>query len=454
MKKNLLFYPVIIITFFFLSCEDDSLTTRTVEPFVSPQKVDASVSYKMLVKGDNLLDIRLGASQIAQGKVFITSGSDTSLLASFTPQLPNYANLTASIEYDFPSQPIDLLLQIKREQNDTIYNVPLLDYQHRFVDILKEEMLFEFDNYLQEFDLSPDNGMFFYSINPSNIASVTSLYSYNIVTGEQKLIDDDFKGGLIRAINQDLIYTVSKFKDDRTLQLDSAALYTYNINSKEYDFVNYVREPGTFSRVVDEQILVSILTPRDNNIDESGSRLISVGSKEFTPIKNSAINLYSSTINSLRRDGLWFESRRVLSDASVQTFDFLETSFFSINAYDNNTGLLQGTNYELADLNGFQYAKQKITVFEGTNQIFEETEGKIKYLYTVMGQNPAKIPYVVYQEFLAEDGSNDGYYLIDTEEQEIKLIRSNGGISPIDYWIENRTFISIRHDGLYKYNLD
>lgn len=119
------------------------------------------IPHRMLVRAENQLDIRLEEGYLINAQVFLTTEKDTTQLADFTPQLPNKFYLTANVEYDFPKEPVDFLFQFKRENNDTLFRVSVLDYQHLFVDDLQKEQLIAFDNYLYEYELSPDGSTFF-----------------------------------------------------------------------------------------------------------------------------------------------------------------------------------------------------------------------------------------------------------------------------------------------------
>jgi len=424
------------------ACEEDEVFTNPINP--EPIKKDSEIPFRFLVRGDDKLDIRLEEGFIQSAKVFLTSGTDTTQLASFKPQLSNQFFLIANIDYTFPANEVDLLLELRKEYNDTIYQVPILDYQHQYVTDLQSEQLIAFDNYLYEYEISPDGSSFFYSIHPSDGFSNAKLYRYNLLTNENTLLEENFKGSTIRALSNTEYYYVTKYDGERILSLDSAMLMRKNLETNEEKSVAVVSfDYGRFSRIIDDRMLVVrpyLAEPNCYHINTSND-----GLREVT--YNYPMMLES------RRDHIWLGNFRVLQNTGIQSFEVAQDNNFSIIAYDEDKNQIQGILYDYALSDDPPYFN-KIQVYENDNLLFQEKAWQRKYVSLITGNNHGEKPMIVYQKiFNSSNGTKDGFYLYNQNEPNGRLIYSEPDEQNINFWVDDQTFITVRLEGLYKYSV-
>lgn len=424
------------------ACEEEEMLTIPIQS--EPIKKDSEIPFRFLVRGEDKLDIRLEEGFIQSAKVFLTDGQDTTELAAFKPQLSNQFFLIANIAYAFPTNEVDLLLELKKDFNDTIYQVPILDYRHQFVTDLQSEKLIEFDNYLYEYEISPDGSTFFYSIHPSDGFSNAKLYRYNLLTNENTLLDDNFKGSTIRALSSTEFYYVTKYDGERYFSLDSAMLMRKNLETDEDKEVAVVSfDYGRFSRIINDRMLVVrpfLAEPNCYHINTTND-----GLREVT--YNYPMMLES------RRDHIWLGNFKVLENTGIQSFEVAQDNNYSIIAYDESKNLIQGILYDYTLSDDPPYFN-KILVYENENLLFQEKAWQRKFVSLVTGDNHGDKPMIVYQQLFNEsNGAQDGFYLFSENETNGRLLFSEPDDHNMNFWVDDQTFITVRLEGLYKFTV-
>ncbi|OEK01246.1 hypothetical protein BFP97_06855 [Roseivirga sp. 4D4] len=436
------YFLLSILLCLFWACQKQEIEPITED--MNPVKIDESIPFRLLVKGKDKLDIRLNESDLQQtAKVYITSGQDTTELAVFTPESLNRSLLTINIEHAFPQNEIDLLLEVRREYNDTIYQIPVLNYTHRYVNDIQSERLIEFDDFLYEYDLSPDGSTFFYSIHPSDGISNARLYSYNLRTRENNLLEENFRASDIRAISNYEYYYVTKYDGDKFLTSDSALLVRKNLLTKEEKRITEVSYSyGRFSRVIDDRILVA--RPVQT---EPASYHINTTNDELTEVSFDFFRMREPRI-----DHIWLGNSRVLPNSGLQEFDLAGEQDFNIIAYDNVKEQVQGTLYSFEDDDFFSF--QKLVVYENGNIILEEPEKQRKSMSVVNGKNPAEKPIIIYQQFHDNSyGANDGFYWFSASNPSGQLLLSEPESKHNTFWIDDDHYINVTPNGLDLYTV-
>lgn len=415
-----------------------------ISPETNFVKIDENIPFRLLVKGKDRLDIRLNERHLQKAAtVYITSGQDTTELAAFIPQTLDRTLLTINIEHAFPQNEIDLLLEVRREQNDTVYQVPILNYKHKYVNNIQSERLISFDDYLYKYDLSPDGSTFFYSIHPSDGVSDARLYSYNLQTQENTLLEESFKGNEIRAISNHEYYYVTKYNGDKFLTSDSALLVRKNSLTNEEKIITEVSfNYGRFSRVINDRILVArpyLTEPNCYHINTTNDDLTEV-TFDFFQMREPRI------------DHIWLGNSRVLPNTGLQEFDLFGEQNFNIVAYDNVQEQVQGILYDSEDDDLISF--QKLIVYENGNITLEEPEKQRKSMSVVYGKNPAEKPIIIYQQFHDEShGANDGFYWYSVNNPSGQLLLSEPESKHNSFWIDTNSFINVSINGLDLYTV-
>lgn len=441
--QNIKPYFLVAILFCFIwSCQKEDIDAITQKTNVA--KIDESIPFRLLVKGESRLDIHLNESLLQRtATVYITSAKDTTELAASIPQSLDKTTLSINIDHAFPENEIDLLLEVRREQNDTIYQIPILNYKHRYVNDIQSERLIAFDDYLYKYDLSPDGSTFFYSIHPSDGVSQARLYSYDLQTREKTLLEEDFKGTEIRAISNHEYYYVTMYDGDRFLNRDSALLVRKNSLTNEEKVVTEVSANyGRFSRVINDRILVA--RPVQT---EPSSYHINTTNDDLTEVSFDFFRMREPRI-----DHIWLGNSRVLPNSGLQEFDLAVEQDFNIIAYDNVKEQVQGTLYHFEDDDFLSF--QKLVVFENGNIILEEPEKQRKSMSVVNGKSPAEKPIIIYQQFHDNSyGANDGFYRYSVDNPSGQLLLSEPESKHNTFWIDANSFINVSTNGLDLYTV-
>lgn len=442
MRKIRTYFLLSILFCFLFACQKEE--TVAISPETNFVKIDENIPFRLLVKGKDRLDIRLNERHLQKAAtVYITSGQDTTELAAFIPQTLDRTLLTINIEHAFPQNEIDLLLEVRREQNDTVYQVPILNYKHKYVNNIQSERLISFDDYLYKYDLSPDGSTFFYSIHPSDGVSDARLYSYNLQTQENTLLEESFKGNEIRAISNHEYYYVTKYNGDKFLTSDSALLVRKNSLTNEEKIITEVSfNYGRFSRVINDRILVArpyLTEPNCYHINTTNDDLTEV-TFDFFQMREPRI------------DHIWLGNSRVLPNTGLQEFDLFGEQNFNIVAYDNVQEQVQGILYDSEDDDLISF--QKLIVYENGNITLEEPEKQRKSMSVVYGKNPAEKPIIIYQQFHDEShGANDGFYWYSVNNPSGQLLLSEPESKHNSFWIDTNSFINVSINGLDLYTV-
>jgi len=411
-----------------LSCEDTQQVIRPIPD--GPFSPIESLSVKLYPQSSNSLEIRVITNKYERARIRVWQ-DDTLNVGELMPSQFNPDILQGVVQHDFPNRAITLRVELQQSNRDTLDVFTIPNYTHQHTATFQVKALIEFTGTLVDFDLTPQNEALFFR---EQVGNRTPLYRYDFASQTLEVLFDNFQGEYFRSISADQLLIGRKMLQDRTLGADSLAWYRYHMSIDSLRWIGFAREAFSPTRIVRNQIIARTPVASDSNAFKF----------DIVTGKMTYFSLPFSYLRDLARDNHWLDNQLI----DVQTGKLLSFSFlpdepnFTVAAYDNSSQLLIGYHQDETE------NPKRIEVYKSQQNIFTETDTVTKLIQPIYAQSPASRDIIFHQTFPNELGLRDGYYRVDLTSRQMQLIqhRTNAGK---DYWINNRSFISIQNEGIY-----
>ncbi len=324
-------------------------------------------------------------------------------------------------------------------------------YRHNYANKFISEKIASAGHMLA-FDITPSRD-FIYFIDYVN--NVPILHRLSLADGKTEEIERGFHIDLRAASDNDLIVFSRTGPDSRFLGLDSCAILSYNLQSKEKTFLAWgSADYGYFSRVIDNSILIT--NPKADgkstliNLSDGTSKSYSINFRSIA--ENSFDHIYygRSIMNNETRE---FETPLPFLNGQSGIVYFDEKSGYYIvrdGFLDNQVS--EGKNYT---------SYSRLLIYKDQKVVFELPFVKNRQINVPKLINLADGKLVIHQQFDFSNKINyDGYYLVDIEKGDISLIKNDSySYNHDDFFLsdDKKTFYSVRprysDGGIYKMTL-
>ncbi len=444
MRKIIVIFLVIIFIFR-CSEQSDSIIPPDNE---NPIKEINSLDYYFISEAENAFLIVLENHNYIGGEVFLDAKKD-SLIGKFeNTNIEGYSKTAALVTYPNLSNPIDLQFNLKKSNNDTIYQYSIQNYQHEFVSTFEVSKISDYTegSFILDKSISPDRSRLFYieyfSVPQKYILKSIDLNNYQVYTLNENFKPSTSLYGVneIQAVSSTEIITKTILYNYQPGS-DTADVCRYNINNRQFVRVSYMSDNySSMSSVVNNHILFG--KPTGGNQSAYVAYNVLNNSQTETPG-------YYYLFNK-RTDNIWY-SNAYYDEVTKQ---FVELSYdpseYYVYFYDRNSKFTITSQWVLPITPPYQH---KLKLFRNTQLLFEDNLTTKKDIFFIDGAPSSEDKIYVFIRFSdLRDKSKEGYYEINISSNTINLVHNSSQLGSA-YWTNQNEFVVFQYDGIYKYKI-
>lgn len=445
MQKYLL---VLITTIVVINCSDKR-DIEIISPFAEkPIKELFKLDYFTIPESQNNFSIILDNTPFTSGKVIIATQKD-SISYFFNYKLyAGYYRFYASVNSNHLNQNVNLILELQKANNDTLYKFRINNYNHIYKSEFEITKLSDYSNgcYVYDKSISPDLSKLFYleissDLSKSILRSV-DLNSYQILT-----VDENFKP----KTSFYNIYEISAASSNELIV--KTILYNYQAGSDSSDICKYNINNKQFTRIAHASLNYSEMSSFVNNTIMFGKPMGGESSAgiEYNFSTNQVTEITGNYYHfDNRLDNIW-QGNSYYDEVSHQ---FIELPFNSENTYTYYYNRNSGYAITVHHPQGFSYPYySQLRVHQNSQLLYEDNINKKKQIFFIDGSKNSESKLIVFISFSENDDiQNNGFYEVDIHQNSIKLVHSL--YQPVGaFWINSSEFIAFHEDGIFKYRV-
>lgn len=442
------YFLVLICTIVLMNCSDKQNTEITDPTIDRPTRELLKLNYYTVPESQNKFSIILDNSGFTSGKVIVVTQNDSvSYFFNYKLYLGNY-RFYASVNSNYLNQNVDLILELQKANNDTLYKFQINDYNHLYKSEFEITKLGEYTNgcYVYDKSISPDLSKIFYlEISgdlTKSILKCIDLNSYQIIT-----VDDNFRP-------QTSFYNIAEISAVSSNELIvKTILYNYQAGSDSSDICRYNINNKQFIRIAHTSLNYSEMSSVVNNTILFGKP---TGGENSTGIE---YNFSTNQVTDItgyyyhfdnRLDNIW-QGNSYYDEVSHQ---FIELPFNSENTYAYFYNRNNGYTITIYHPQVFSFPfYSQLRIYQNSQLLYEDNINKKKQIFFIDGRKNSESKLIVFISFSEnQDIQNNGFYEVDLHQNSIKLIHSLN--KPVEaFWINSKEFITFEEGGIFKYRI-
>jgi len=441
MKNKL--YVLVTLAFLAGCSKHDSPTPQPQPHPLIVKDINTPLYFKIIPQSADQLKISF---QYTSGRslVKLYLKKDTATVGTYALTNNGNGDYATVVSYDFASgQPYKLVVQ-SSGINDTAFRYTLPDYTHTYLSPFQYEKLLGLTQSLgpKAFDISPSRNVIFITddVNNSLIIKRLNLNDLRIDT-----LGSTINGLMIRAVSDSVVLALSGTYNNRFLQLDSAALMRYNINTGHSSFIDFVsRDYGRFSRVIKDHILVT-----EPYYSSGSSALIDLNDN------SKVIYPYSSFdfryIGEFNFDHLYYLNYVVDPATGALQSKLSLTDSSDIDYIDSSTQYAIVTKY-VQKAAAPVYFTSRLSVYSKTSLVYQDDYVNSRFMQIGRQLSISNNRILLYQSFGYDTTLRiDGYYMLDLNTRQLSLLQCDSNpYVMMDFQLDPHAMISVRADGIYR----
>jgi hypothetical protein len=370
---------------------------------------------------------------------------DSSTIGIYALNSDGNGTYSTIVNHDLTDGPYNMLVE-SGVSSDTAFWYSLPAYSHTYLNPFQFEKLLGLTQSLgpKAFDFSPSRKTIFVTDDVNNNLIVKRL---SLPDGRVDTLEGNINGLMIRAISDSEILTLSGTYNNRLLQEDSAALIRFNINTKNFTFVDFVSSDyGRFSRVINDHILVT-----EPYYSGGNSALINLNDN------SKVIYPYSSFdfryIGEINFDHIYYQNYVVDPATGALLLNLNLTDSSGIEYIDSSTQYTIVSKYLLRQFTTTpDIYSSRLSVYSKTDLVFQS--GYVDTRDIQIGrQLSIRNNHLLFYESFGYDTTIriDGYYALDLNNRQINMIQCDSNPYIIlDFQLDPHSMISVRADGIYR----
>lgn len=441
-------YLILILVFsplFMLSCTNDEILNDNSKEMTIVAKTIDDLDFKLNPTASDKFTFSIRSQAGKAYSLFLKKDDKELVKGSFVADEHIRGISIASIKYDFNTNDnYEIVIRATQGVNDTLYqeDFKINYYKHEYANRLNYEELVSV-NQLLDFDLSPSRNVVFYNDYINNKCVLKRL---TLSDNKVEVLDEDFFSLLIRSKSDNDLIVSTRNYENHFLEADSCAILNYNVNTKKSSFIDWgSADYGRFSRVVNNSIIISkpIVSKSVSYINfDEGSK------KEYT-----------ADLTNLREHS--FEKIYLKNN----TFDFNKAEFTKTLGINDNLSYIvysdENSGYYIVVDSYYDYNHKedfsRLVIYKDDKIVFQEPFEKGKQYNFPRLVNLSDNKLIFFKSFdYASEVKLDGYYLLDLNTKEVTLLKNDdNNFVKNDFFIynDNKSFISVRHNGIYKISM-
>lgn len=451
MKKLTLVLTLLsIFTFFSIlpySCktEDDETVVVTVEKD-TVQSTIQDLQFKIYPTATDQFTISVLTSKSKMYKLYLKKGGKVVAETPFVAQSTEGDISDAKVKYNFsPNENYQIAIQSTRENEDTVFIEEFIidSYKHQYSNKFTYEKLASIE-LLLEFDISPSRNVIYYLDYINNQVKLNRL---SLTDHKLQLLDENFFSLLLRSKSDNELIVGNRTYNNHFLKLDSMALLSYNVDTRETSFIDWGSgDYGRFSRVVNNSILVT------NPMEANSISLINLSDNskksyvgDFRYLNEYSFDHIFLEGGMLNFSNFRFETRLPFLNSNQGIVYFDEASQYYITV----------EQFRESDLSS---VRSRMIIYKDNKVVYEQPFEREKS-FNFPGIIDLSDHKLIFQHIYGYDSTVrlDGYYMLDINKKELTLLQNdNNGYYKNDFFIQSNksSFISVRPKEIYKITIN
>jgi hypothetical protein len=370
---------------------------------------------------------------------------DTSIVGTFLLGSDGNGSYSAVVSYDLIAGQSYKMVVESGNVNDTALRYTLPVYTHIYLNPFQYEKLLGLTQGLgsKAFDISPSRNMIFITDDVNNTLITKRL---SLADAKVDTLGDIVNGLMIRAISDSEILTLSGIYNNRALQEDSAALMKFNINTKQFSFVDFVSQTyGRFSRVIKNHILVT-----EPYYSGGNSALIDLTNNSKVIFPFSSFDFRYIDENSF--DHLYYQNYVIDPATGTLQSNLNLTDSSGIEYIDSSSQFTIVSKYRLKQSMTPDHYSSRLSVYQKTNLVYQGDYANNRLFQIGRQLQIDNRRLLIYQSFGYDTTFRiNGYYMLDLNTNKLNLVQcdSNSYVL-LDFQLDPHSMISVRADGVYR----